>query len=662
MQSQGESRAVNIGSGKKLDAGAAQFQPTAPAPTQDFPSCQTFETIPTRDSLTLQPTLPPTDDTLGASMPLTDGSVDLSLVIPAISCVPALTDGPVIGGATTRVSSRSTRPTSAQDCWLIYDAVKATGCPNFQAARIALPHGLHISRWRQGLAGYHDRELCDFLEFGFPINYVAETLPRPWFGNHASARDYPQAVRNYLSTECELGAMLGPYDTPPLPFFHTSPMMTRPKKSSDARRVIVDLSWPNGASVNSGIPRDCYLQRPYKLQLPTVDNLVSLIIEQGRGCYLYSTDIARCYRQLRSDPLDWPFLGLSFDGYFYCDMAIPFGLRWGAMAAQRTTEAVCHLMSQTDDKVLVYIDDFAGVAPSREAADAAFTRLQLLLAELGLEEAILKRVFPHTSMPWIGIEFDTLAMEIRIPQAKLTDTLTLLRTWAVKTAATRHQLQQLLGKLFHIAQCCKPARLFLGRMLDTLRSAPTQGDVPLDADFQKDIHWFLTFLPTYNGIHMMQPRLPEIYIDADSCLSGCGAICAGQYYHRPFPDFIVQQSRHISQLEMLNLVIAMKVWAARWHNQVVTIYCDNSAAVTVLSTGRSKDSFLLACAREIWWHSAKHDLAIQPRHRPGASMQVADALSRLHLRPDFGAKLAGVFTTHTRVPVDDALFAFTADV
>ena len=122
-------------------------------------------------------------------------------------------------------------------------------------------------------------------------------------------------------------------------------------------------------------------------------------------------------------------------------MAIPFGLRWGggAMAAQRTTEAVCYIMSLTNDPLLVYIDDFAGVAPSLQAADAAFTRLQTLLKELGLEEAIPKRVFPCTTMPWIGIEFYTVAMEIWISQPKLDDTISLLRTWKNKRVASRHQ-------------------------------------------------------------------------------------------------------------------------------------------------------------------------------------------------------------------------------
>lgn len=376
---------------------------------------------------------------------------------------------------------------------------------------------------------------------------------------------------------------------------------------------------------------------------------------------MYSADVARCYRQLRSDPLDWPLLGLHFDGYFYCDIAIPFGLRWGAMAAQRTNEAVCYIMSKNSDNVLVYIDDFVGVASSLEAASAAVTRLQLLLKELGLEEATHKRVSPSTIVTWIGIEFDTVALEIRLPKVKLDDTLALLQMWKGKHTATRHQLQQLLGKLFHVAQCCKPARLFV-QMLETLRSTPLQGTVPLNAEFKKDIVWFLTFLPSYNGIHLMQPDPTEIYIEADSCLSGCGAICAMQYYHTQFPDFITQRGLPITQLEMLNIVIAVKVWAPRWHNQVIIIYCDNAAAVSVLTTGRSKNAFLLACAREVWWHAANHDLIIQPRHRPGVSLQQADALSRLHLRPEFGAKLSAVFKTHTRINIHPSLFTFTADV
>ena len=117
-------------------------------------------------------------------------------------------------------------------------------------------------------------------------------------------------------------------------------MMTRPQKGSTARRVIVDLSMPQGASVNSGIPKNSLDGDPFKLRLPNPATLADKILQYGKGCLLYKVDLSRAYRQLRTDPLDWPFLMLHWEDQFYLDISIPFGLRHGASACQKTTEAV----------------------------------------------------------------------------------------------------------------------------------------------------------------------------------------------------------------------------------------------------------------------------------------------------------------------------------
>ena len=53
--------------------------------------------------------------------------------------------------------------------------------------------------------------------------------------------------------------MLGPFRE--LPFereFCISPLNTVSKKDSDERRVILDLSFPEGKAVNENIPKDRY--------------------------------------------------------------------------------------------------------------------------------------------------------------------------------------------------------------------------------------------------------------------------------------------------------------------------------------------------------------------------------------------------------------------
>ena len=546
--------------------------------------------------------------------------------------------------------------TTTRDYLQIYTAVRATGQYNFRKACIPIPSGLHIAAWKRHLTEYYDHELIDFLQFGWPSGYALPWLPHGISGNHLSARAFPQHVEHYIRTESHHRAILGPFAVAPFPEgLHTSPLMSRPKKNSDERRIIVDLSWPTGTSVNYGIPSDTYLDVPYKLQLPTVDQLADRIVQSGPYTHIYVIDISRAYRNLRLDPLSWPLMGIEWDRELYCDISIPFGLRTGAFFCQRTTTAIAHMMKKQGYDILPYIDDIAG-ADQRVNAWSAFNSLKCLLRELGLPMATNKIQPPSSCATWLGITFDTEKMEMRIPGEKLQDTLILLRQWKQKQSCSYTELQSLLGKLHHISKCCKPARLFVGRMLCTLREHyHTRDNVSLDDQFQRDIAWFLDFLPSYNGKALLTHSTPDFTTEVDACLTGCGGICNGVYYHCQFPDFVLQEGHHISRLEMLNVVIAAKMFHTMWAGLTIQLLCDNTATVSVLQTGRSRDSFLLACAREVWYLSAIHDFVLLPCHAPGATLQTADSLSRFHLKPSFRSICARL-PHEQELKVDERLF------
>ena len=72
----------------------------------------------------------------------------------------------------------------------------------------------------------------------------------------------------------------------PLANGHISPFMSRPKPDSDRRRVIIDLSWPVGESVNAGIDKTSYLGSDFDLQFPTVDNITNELKALGKGALL----------------------------------------------------------------------------------------------------------------------------------------------------------------------------------------------------------------------------------------------------------------------------------------------------------------------------------------------------------------------------------------
>ena len=125
------------------------------------------------------------------------------------------------------------------------------------------------------LTDYPDLQLVDHLEFGWPLDYSAQCKPRSTKRNHASAADIKDHVVPFVAEECELGALIGPLEN--LPFSlrcQLSPLMTRLKKNSLAKRIIMDLSFPLGVSVNAGIRRGFYQGSPFSFTLPTIATLL----------------------------------------------------------------------------------------------------------------------------------------------------------------------------------------------------------------------------------------------------------------------------------------------------------------------------------------------------------------------------------------------------
>ena len=538
----------------------------------------------------------------------------------------------------------------------IYTLVTKHKLPNYRGARIPLPTNLNINRWRQATEDHHDKQVADFLAYGWPVSYRGP-VPTTQLGNHASAKAYTRDIRKYTDLEVKEGAMLGPFPCPTFyPWSHISPLLTRPKKQSEDRRVILDLSWPQppGHSVNGGTPSHQYLDQDYKLKLPSAMDLAALIVKAGRGAHIYGVDIARAYRQLPLDPCDWPLVGLKTQEGFFTDLSLPFGLRWAAMACQRTMDVVAHLSSKQGATVIVYIDDLAGAASTQQEAHRQFDVLRQVIEHLGLQEAKHKASPPSQSMVWLGLLFDTINMTVSIPQGKLDDITATLQDWQQRATAHKTQLQSLLGSLFHIAQCVPPARLFLNRMLATLRECPQVGRVVLGDDFRKDMAWFQKYMAVTNGVYLLDQDFgTPVIIQVDSCQTGAGGICDKQAYHVQYSEELLKRGLDICHLECLNALAAVRLWGPVLKHRNIQLQSDSATAVAVLQAGRGRDPLLQAAARELWLLSARHQFHLSVTHVPGEQLlTTADALSRFHLGPQF-RNLVDTLIEHHGVTIMD---------
>ena len=354
------------------------------------------------------------------------------------------------------------------DMLTLHNVLKTDTRPNCTGARIQVPSALNISAWKNYLVTYWDHQLVSLLACGFPLDLCK---PEEWsiglVDNHGTADAYTKHIAYYIETEKKLGAILGPFDTSPIPDLHCSPMMTRPKAGSDKRRVIIDLSWPHGHSVNNGVATDRYLETEFTLKFPSIDNIVQRIVDLKGDCLLFKIDLRRAFRQLKLDPRDIRHTGLAWNGKFYIDTSIPFGYRHGSLACQRVTDAIRYIVHKKGFRIFNYIDDFIG-CESPALAKASFECLNALLGELGMPVSEDKLFEPQVEVPCLGIMVNVQTGIISIPEEKLHDIKRECTRWLSKDKATRKQLQSLLGSLLYVHKCVKPARMFVNRMLFTL--------------------------------------------------------------------------------------------------------------------------------------------------------------------------------------------------
>ena len=163
-------------------------------------------------------------------------------------------------------------------------------------------------------------------------------------------------------------------------------------------------------------------------------------------------------------------------------------------------------------------------------------------------------------------------------------------------------------------------------MLDTLRRHFGTDNIILDIDFHRDLNWLKKCLKKFNGTAFFDHRPVQATIELDACLQGLGAIYRNQVYAFPIPQYC--DSFPIVHLEMLNILVAIRVWGNAWKHQRILIKCDNQAVVSVLNSGKTQDLTLAGIARNIMMEISEQDIDLKVIHILGVENKVADLLSR----------------------------------
>ena len=378
-------------------------------------------------------------------------------------------------------------------------------------------------------------QLLDGIRHGVRIGFTGDrtrALDAPNLGSATKDPAVRALISDIIAADVAAGKKAGPFDAPPQSdggtAFCVSPIGAVPKPGSAQIRVIHHLSYPfGGDSINAGIA-------PEELSLARFDDACDGVRAErartGRAPLLTKLDVEAAYKQVPVHPDDRALLGLRWEGKYYNELVLPFGLRSSGNRWELYAAALHHFIQHHVGVTLVvhYVDDFLLIDADEERARRALTETLALCARLGIPMAERKTEGPCTRLVFLGIEIDTQTMRMQLGEKRLFELRRLLTHWGGQRTISQKELQSLTGKLNFAANVVRRGRAYLRRLIDLARElGALPGNTPkrqhrITREAMRDICWWRDFIAQWNGHSLLYELEWE---KADKFETGAGRAC-----------------------------------------------------------------------------------------------------------------------------------------
>ena len=239
---------------------------------------------------------------------------------------------------------------------------------------------------------------------------------------------------------------------------------------------------------------------------------------------------------------------------------------------------------------------------------------------------------PSTSITFLGIHLDTVAMVASITQERKDSLLAELNQLYWQRQCTKRELLSLIGKLSFACKVIPSGRIFLQRLIDISTTVEKlHYHLPLSQEAKLDLKWWLEVLPQWSGgslileSHWTSSSTMELFTDA-SGNEGWGAYWTGRWIsaHWSTP----QTTMSIAWKELYAIVLSAHSWGSLWQRRKIRVHCDNQTVVDIWESGTSKSPEIMALVRMLFFCAAHNNFNVCVQHIPGVNNVIADALSR----------------------------------
>ena len=368
--------------------------------------------------------------------------------------------------------------------------------------------------------------VCRDLEEGADIGCRGACRGRTVSGNAASCQLYPEQITDTVGGWLEKGFAAGPFSKDEVPEgAKINGMMCRPKPNG-AVRVILNMSAPDGMSVNDGIDAS-----EFPTEMSSTSKWLAVLNKAGKGCQMTKADWADAYKHIWVRAADRVLQWFSWLGMFFVELCLVFGTASSPGLYDRFAKVVLDLALAVSkfprDMVCQYLDDVCAAAPAGSAALEQFrVAYQQVAAHLGVklasEDDPDKAFAPTTVGTVLGVRYDTVAWTWSIPDDKLGRLNDQILAAVHAVALSRHEVWSLVGRIIHYCPLVASGRFNIHHLIKINGKAGGRNDlVPLDAGVKRQLRFWLVMLNATSGLASI-PRVEERARAWARVFYGCG--------------------------------------------------------------------------------------------------------------------------------------------
>jgi len=431
--------------------------------------------------------------------------------------------------------------------------------------------------------------------------------------NTSDAYKFGAQVSDAIASWIKKGFVRGPVELAAVPAAaKINGIMCRPKPDGSVR-VILNLSAPEGFSVNDGICSD-----EFPAIMSSTKKWLSVLEAVGRGCEIMKIDWSDAYKHIPVRREDLKLQWFQWLGKAFQELCLIFGASSSVGIFDQVAKLVLAIVlvfcKFPAEWVCQHLDDVCAAAPKGSDLLRRFERTYRKVAEqVGVKLAPTddpeKAFSACTEGTVLGVHYNTEKWTWSIPQDKLIRLVKQIEAVMSADKIKQKEMQSLAGRILHYAPLIPTGRFNLDHIIRASHQTTARyAWVEVSADLKRQLNfWKVLACVCHTDMKIPEPeeRLPswakDVYTDAaggslDSVGRGCGIVAGEKWAYVQWPRKVncgvkaedgKKLGRKLSALELVGPLIAVAANPEEFRGQAVKIWVDNYGSVQIWKKGYS---------------------------------------------------------------------------